>query len=157
MFVEITDHTPKYDEFDLEKLKEIYQTTFSRANTLGERRGVLTRQLKAIDKELDDYKNTLEKISHEIKIKETNENEEKINRILDTFEDIFSSCEIKLIKRFKLNDKNTDLFISILNEIKQIKSQYENWNLNSLQIGLSCYTLKFKDSNGLIFSQVKDY
>lgn len=151
MFFDITDTTLKYSNFDSEKLTQTRETLLLKHNAYSEKRASIIRQVRGIEKELDELNTQLKLINNEINFRETENIQEKMNQIIETISNIFSPGEINLIK--KSIPRDIEEFKRAINEITQIKSQYKDWNLIKFEYR---GTFEFQDENGLIFVHNKN-
>lgn len=151
MFFDITDTTLKYSNFDSEKLTQTRETLLLTHNTYSEKRDSMIRQIRGIEKELSYLNTQLQLINDEIKFREKENIQEKMNQIIESISNIFSPGEINLIK--KSIPRDIEEFKRAINEITQIKSQYNDWNLIKFEYR---GTFDFQDENGLIFVHNKN-
>ena len=151
MFFDITDTTLKYSNFDSEKLTPPRETLLLTHTTYSEKRDSMIRQTRGIEKELSYLNTQLQLINDEIKFREKENIQEKMNQIIESISNIFSPGEINLIK--KSIPRNIEEFKRAINEITQIKSQYNDWNLIKFEYR---GTFEFQDENGLIFVHNKN-
>jgi len=151
MFFDITDTTPKYSNFDSEKLTQTRENLLLKHNTYSEKRELMIRQIRGIEKELSYLNTQLQLINDEIKFREKENIQKKMNQIIESISNIFSPGEINLIK--KSIPRDIEEFKKAINEITQIKSQYNDWNLIKFEYrGI----FEFQDENGLIFIHNKN-
>lgn len=111
----------------------------------------MIRQIRGIEKELSYLNTQLQLINDEIKFREKENIQEKMNQIIESISNIFSPGEINLIK--KSIPRDIEEFKRAINEITQIKSQYNDWNLIKFEYR---GTFNFQDENGLIFVHNKN-